>query len=89
VACGFAVISSTGPAADAVVTDIVVVLLVLGGAAGLVGHRVHVLRIRRDIDAGRGMVMRREPIRAPVCHDAQRGRGRRRIRCRPGRTRYR
>jgi glycosyltransferase involved in cell wall biosynthesis len=89
--CGLAVISSLSPEADAVVTTVVVVGLGLGAPAGIAGYRVQVRRIRRDIEAGRGTVLKREyppPPRRPVCRRPQRGRGRP-ARCRPGRTRYR
>lgn len=90
VVCGLAVLSSLSPEADAVVTTVVVILLGLGVLAGIAGYRVHVRRIRRDIEAGRGMVMKREyppPPRRPVCRRPRRGR--RPARCRPGRTHYR
>jgi hypothetical protein len=90
VVCVLAVVSSTGPEADAVVTTVVLCVLVAGALACVAGYCVHVRRIRRDIEAGRAMVMRRESTvpRAAVCRCTQRG-SCRRARCRPGRTRYR
>jgi hypothetical protein len=89
VVCGLAVVSSLGPEADEVVTDVVLGLFGAGAAACGVGYRVHVLRVRREIERD-GTSLRKvsdPPHRRPVCPHA--GRARRAQRCRPGRTRYR
>ncbi len=94
VVCGLAVVSSTGPAGEEFATTVVLVVLGTGVVAGLVGYRVHVLRIRRDIEErearGESLLRRVEPPppsrpRRPVCSAAQRGRrpaARRRRDCR-------
>jgi hypothetical protein len=91
---GLAVVSSTGPAGEGFATTVALVVLGGGVVACLVGHRVHVLRIRRDIEErearGESLLRRVEPPppsppRRPVCPAAQRSRrpaGHRRSGCR-------
>lgn len=95
---GLAVLSSTGPEGDAVATTVVLCLLSTGAAACVAGYRVHVLHIRRDIEArearGESVLHRVEPppaTRGPVCPTPQRSRDLRRavVRCGRGRRRYR
>lgn len=93
---GLAVLSSTGPEGDAVATTVVLCVLSTGAAACVAGYRVHVLHIRRDIEArearGESLLRRVEPSpRRAVCPAPQRGRGPRRpvVRCGRGRRRYR
>ena len=98
VVCGLAVVSSTGPAGEDVATTVVLVVLGGGAVACLVGYRVHVLRIRRDIERrearGESLLRRVQPPpsppppRRPVCPAAQRSR-RPVPRRRPGCRRYR
>jgi hypothetical protein len=93
---GLAVLSGTGPEGDRVATTVVLCVLSTGVAACVAGYRVHVLHIRRDIEAreARGVSLLRQveprPRRA-VCPAPQRSRGRRRpvVRCERGRRRYR
>ena len=98
VAGGLAVLSSTGPEGDAVATTVVICVLSTGAAACVAGYRMHVLHIRRDIEArearGVSFLRRVDPppaVRRPVCPEPQRGRGPRRpvVRCGHGRRRYR
>lgn len=103
VVCGLAVVSGVSPAAEAVVTTIVIVALGLGALAGIIGYRVHVRRIRREIAARGGSSILRPtpadrlppsaagavpPVRDAACPRALRTR-RAQSHSRPGRTRYR
>lgn len=97
VAGGLAVLSSTGPEGDRVATTVVLCVLSTGVAACVAGYRVHVLHIRRDIEArearGESLLRRVDPPpgtpRRAVCPAPQRGRRRPVVRCGRGRRRYR
>lgn len=99
VAGGLAVLSSTGPEGDRVATTVVLCVLSTGVAACVAGYRVHVLHIRRDIEArearGQSFLRRVDPpptaVRRPACPAPRRGRGPRRsvVHCGRGRRRYR
>ncbi len=94
VVCGLAVVSSTGPAGEEFATTVALVVLSGGAVACGIGYRVHVLRIRRDIErreaGGVSLLRKVEPLptqrdrpRRPVCSATYRGRPRN-PRCRHG-----
>ena len=94
VAGGLAVLGSTGPEGDRVATTVVLCVLSTGVAACVAGYRMHVLHIRRDIEArearGESLLRRVEPPpRRAVCPAPQRGPRRAVVRCGRGRRRYR
>ena len=77
-----AVVASLSPEADRVVTILVLALLGAGVVAGAIAYRVHVLRIRRAIEARGTTILRRVDVperRRPACRATSARLRRRRI----------